>query len=123
MKNNDNTSQIQISNDLKQIENENNIEFDFTGLQTLMVDGVLVYCDGTNMRLLFFHRINSFASGKGSKKQKQINKCMIEIQMNPAQLNIISGVIQAAIQTYQSKKGDFDNKPDENKKHNTSMFV
>lgn len=117
------TDPIQISNDLNTIEDENNVEFDFSELQTLTADGILVYCDGTNICLLFYHHMKPYLSNNGSKKQKQINKCLIEIQMEPEHLNIVSGVIQAAIQTYQSKTVENENNSDENKNPNTSMFV
>lgn len=123
MTNNEKADEIQISNDLNQIENENNVKFDFSELQTLRADGVLVYCNGKNICLLFYHHMKPYVSNNGSKKQKQINKCLIEIQMEPEHLNIVSGVIQAAIQTYQSKTEETGNNPGEEKNPNTSMFV
>ena len=95
----------------------------FSELKTLRADGVLVYCNGKNICLLFYHHMKPYVSNNGSKKQKQINKCLIEIQMEPEHLNIVSGVIQAAIQTYQSKTEEIGNNLGEEKNPNTSMFV
>jgi hypothetical protein len=117
------TDPIQISNDLNTIEDQNDVKFDFSELLTVKADGVLAYCNGRDMCLIYYQHVNSYTTDNKSYKEREINKCIIEIQMTPEQLKIVSGVIQAAIKTYQSRTRLTNDNSDDEKNPNTSMFI
>lgn len=81
-----------IFNSSKIMKDIYDAEYDLSQLQIVTVDGIFPFIDAEEARLLFFHNIPS-VSIHNDEKERNLNKCLVEIRITISTLKMIIEIL------------------------------